>query len=71
MHRFINVAIIIKRGPLEKWLNSYPSQGYIHGFEPHTGHHTNYDKDYYVILFNFFNSEFIINLTSLNKNIQK
>ena len=25
-------------GPLEKWLNSYPFQGYIHGFESRTGH---------------------------------
>ena len=25
-------------GPLEKWLNSIPSQGIIHGFEPHTDH---------------------------------
>ena len=28
----------IKIGPLEKWLNSYPFQGYIHGFESRTGH---------------------------------
>ena len=66
MHRLTKVVIIIKRGPLEKWLNSYPSQGYIHGFEPHTGHQTNYDKDYFVIL---FNSDFIINLALLDKNI--
>ena len=26
-------------GLLEKWLNSYPFQGYTHGFESRTGHH--------------------------------
>ncbi len=25
-------------GPLEKWLNSYPSQGYIQQFESVMGH---------------------------------
>ena len=27
-------------GLLVKWLNTLPSQGNIHGFEFHTGHHT-------------------------------
>ncbi len=31
--------IVSATGLLEKRLNSYPFQGYIHGFESRTGHH--------------------------------
>ena len=33
------IVSAILNGLLEKWLNSYPFQGYIHGFESRTGHH--------------------------------
>ncbi len=36
------IVSAIYNGLLEKRLNSYPFQGYIHGFESRTGHHKNY-----------------------------
>ena len=32
---------------MEKWLNSSPSQGDIHGFESRWGHHTNENTPVY------------------------
>ncbi len=35
----VNVNFIYLSWPVGEMVNTLPSQGNIHGFEPHTGHH--------------------------------
>ena len=46
----------IINGLLVKWLNTLPSQGKIHGFEFHTGHHFNYKDLISLFFLLFFNN---------------
>ena len=54
---------IIIYGLLVKWLNTLPSQGNIHGFEFHTGHHI-FDLELEITISGFF-----LTLISINNII--